>query len=345
MSWMKLPEAVDKETSRCLETLLSPIIQRYTLLSDHKYADQEAQFIQFYNKFASRISSLSKEKLESLPKVEEDEVDSREIGRLYEKLEASKTPPRQQRTESHDEQGSFEEFFELCRMTLASFAAFLHKKNERKASDIVRTKEELPATKFKDYVISRLQTNNALIIAGDTGCGKSTQVPQYLMEAGYTPALCTQPRRVAAVSLAKRVQLECDATSISSSAGKKEPHRVSYHVRFDKRRLHTGTKGVAAEDLVYATEGILLRQLVAERATRLPYRIVCLDEVHERHVSTDFLFTILRAAVQKPFCPFKLVLMSATADLKKLSRFFHNAPVLQIPVSGLPSVAVCSRYR
>lgn len=285
---------------------------------------------EFYNKLLSRATSSKPKGVETLPAVD---VASTSVERLYDTLcRSSKDDDKD--TSTTEQKASFEKFSNFIKFALASFKAFLKKKNENKALKIMTTKKELPASEFKQTMITKLQHNNVIVIAGDTGCGKSTQIPQYLLEEGFSPVICTQPRRVAAVSLARRVQLECDACAITGEQRGEEPFRVSYHVRFDKKRLWTTKDSVASEDLVYATEGILLRQLVSQRATKLPFQIVCLDEVHERHVSTDFLFTILRSAIRKPFCPFKLVLMSATADVDKLSNYFDGAPILQIPVRG-----------
>ncbi|NXD18207.1 DHX34 helicase, partial [Nothocercus nigrocapillus] len=161
-----------------------------------------------------------------------------------------------------------------------------------------------------------------LLVAGDTGCGKSTQVPQFLLAAGYGRVAVTQPRRVACVALAKRVAFE----SLHQYGD-----QVGYQIRFESSRS-------AATKIVFLTEGLLLRQ--AQREPALPgYRVLVADEVHERHLHGDFLLGVLRRLL--PARPdLKLILMSATINVGLFSRYFGDAPVLQVPGRSFPITVV-----
>ncbi|GFR53028.1 hypothetical protein Agub_g15720, partial [Astrephomene gubernaculifera] len=141
----------------------------------------------------------------------------------------------------------------------------------------------------------------------------STQLPQFLAAAGYRRIAVTQPRRISAVSLARRVALE---------AGDTHGAEVGYKVRF--------SSSVAADSrIVFCTEGILLRELAGD-PTLSSYDVIVLDEVHERHLTTDFLLALLRALLlQRP--ELRLLLMSATINCAAFAEYFGGSPVVQIP--------------
>lgn len=116
---------------------------------------------------------------------------------------------------------------------------------------------------------------------GDTGCGKSTQVPQYLLQAGFSRIVCTQPRRIACISLSKRVAYET-LNEFGSQVG--------YQIRFEKSKTQ-------ATRIVFVTEGLVLRQISTD-PTLSSYDIIVLDEVHERHLAGDFLLGVMKCLVQ-----------------------------------------------
>ncbi|KAK8537612.1 hypothetical protein V6N12_043765 [Hibiscus sabdariffa] len=160
-----------------------------------------------------------------------------------------------------------------------------------------------------------------LVIVGETGSGKTTQIPQYLHEAGYTKrgkVGCTQPRRVAAMSVAARV---------SQEMGVKLGHEVGYSIRFEDC---TSEKTV----LKYMTDGMLLRELLGE-PDLASYSVIMVDEAHERTVSTDILFGLVKdiARFRKDI---KLLISSATLDAEKFSDFFDSAPIFKIPGRRYP---------
>ena len=205
----------------------------------------------------------------------------------------------------------------------------------------------LPAASCREHILRSVQDNRVVVICGATGCGKSTQVPQFLFE-GMTAAgqgqdaniLVTQPRRVAAISLAQRVSCEIK----DSAAPGKPGSQVGYNVRLD-RAVTNDAK------IVYCTVGILLRMLVCPQEeadedgtndnvplSNLSH--VVIDEVHERDVNTDFVLTLLRALLRRNR-HIRIILMSATASASLFVNYFvghlEKAPVvIDIPGRSFP---------
>uniref|UniRef100_A0A1I7Y448 RNA helicase n=1 Tax=Steinernema glaseri TaxID=37863 RepID=A0A1I7Y448_9BILA len=150
----------------------------------------------------------------------------------------------------------------------------------------------------------------------DTGCGKSTQVAQYLVEAGFATKGCigvTEPRRVAAMSLARRVAEEANVELGAE---------VGYKIRFD---ACVGDNTIVQ----YMTDGVLLRECI-NKPDLGKYSVIIVDEAHERSINIDVLLGLLKSIVRVRG-DFKLVVMSATIDVEKFSNFFYKAPVLTIP--------------
>ncbi|OEL20338.1 Pre-mRNA-splicing factor ATP-dependent RNA helicase DEAH1 [Dichanthelium oligosanthes] len=178
-------------------------------------------------------------------------------------------------------------------------------------------RKTLPVYKFKDELLKAIAEHQIIIVVGETGSGKTTQIPQYLHEAGYTTngqkIACTQPRRVAAMSVAARVAQEM---------GVKLGHEVGYSIRFEDC---TSEKTVVK----YMTDGMLLREFLGE-PDLTSYGVVVLDEAHERSISTDILLGLVKDVAR--FRPdLKLLISSATLNAEKFSDFFDMAPVFKIP--------------
>uniref|UniRef100_A0A9J7Y4J3 DEAH (Asp-Glu-Ala-His) box polypeptide 34 n=2 Tax=Cyprinus carpio TaxID=7962 RepID=A0A9J7Y4J3_CYPCA len=200
-----------------------------------------------------------------------------------------------------------------CRLALLHFLDFNQKQSFNKLSKLRKEQKSLPIFQYRARIVELVRTHPVVVVAGDTGCGKSTQVPQYLLASGFTHIACTQPRRIACISLAKRVSFE----SLNQYGSK-----VGYQIRFEASRT-TATK------LLFLTEGLLLRQIQRD-ASLSQYQVLILDEVHERHLHCDFLLGVLRSLL--PLRPdLRLVLMSATINIKLFSSYFNSAPVLQVP--------------
>lgn len=193
---------------------------------------------------------------------------------------------------------------------------------EAKAKSIEETRKSLPIYQFRDDIIQAVAEHQVLIIVGETGSGKTTQLPQYLHEAGYTKdgmkIGCTQPRRVAAMSVAARVAEEM---------GVRLGGEVGYAIRFEDK---TSEKTV----LKYMTDGMLLRELLTDPELS-SYSALMIDEAHERSLSTDVACGLLKdIARARP--DLKLLISSATMDARKFQKYFDDAPIFNIPGRRYP---------
>ncbi|XP_055920622.1 ATP-dependent RNA helicase DHX8 [Eupeodes corollae] len=186
---------------------------------------------------------------------------------------------------------------------------------------LVEQRQSLPIYKLRDDLIKAVTDNQILIVIGETGSGKTTQITQYLAECGFTARGkigCTQPRRVAAMSVAKRVAEEF---------GCRLGQEVGYTIRFEDC---TSPETV----IKYMTDGMLLRECLMEFDLK-SYSVIMLDEAHERTIHTDVLFGLLKTAVQKR-PELKLIVTSATLDAVKFSQYFFEAPIFTIPGRTFP---------
>ncbi|CAH0551789.1 unnamed protein product [Brassicogethes aeneus] len=201
-------------------------------------------------------------------------------------------------------------------LVLRIYLDFQQKSKFSKLKKLRGIQKDLPIAQYKNEIINSLADAKVMLIAGDTGCGKSTQVPQYVLEAGYKKIVCTQPRRIACVSLAKRVSYET-LTDYKSTVG--------YQIRFERTKR-------ADTSIIFMTEGLLLRQ-ASEEETLNSYDLIILDEVHERHLHGDFLIGIMKCLLSRRN-DVKLILMSATINLKLFSSYFKDEDVKVIQVPG-----------
>ncbi|XP_028424334.1 ATP-dependent RNA helicase DHX8-like [Perca flavescens] len=186
---------------------------------------------------------------------------------------------------------------------------------------ILQQRESLPIYKLKAELVQAVHDNQILIVVGETGSGKTTQITQYLAEAGYTSRGkigCTQPRRVAAMSVAKRV---------SEEYGCCLGQEVGYTIRFEDC---TSTETV----IKYMTHGMLQRECLLD-PDMSQYSLIMLDEAHERTIHTDVLFGLLKKTIQKRK-DMKLIVSSATLDAVKFSQYFYEAPIFTIPGRTFP---------
>lgn len=194
--------------------------------------------------------------------------------------------------------------------------------SEKKKQTIEETQKSLPIYPFKKDLIAAMEEHQVLIIEGETGSGKTTQIPQYLHQAGYNLGEkkigCTQPRRVAAMSVAARVAEEM---------GFKLGNEVGYSIRFEDC---TSERTI----IKYMTDGMLLREFLSEPDLG-GYSVMIIDEAHERTLHTDILFGLVKDIAR--FRPdLKLLISSATLDAEKFSEFFDDAPIFRIPGRRYP---------
>jgi ATP-dependent RNA helicase DHX29 len=192
----------------------------------------------------------------------------------------------------------------------------------------------LPVFGFRESIMSTIDKNQVTIICGETGCGKSTQIPSFILEHELSQGkackvYCTEPRRISAISLAQRVSEELgespkDLGSMRSLVG--------YAIRLE-------SKTSSQTRLVYATVGVVLRMLESSGGLQEVTHLV-IDEVHERSIDTDFLLVILRSLLERR-PELKVILMSATVDAARFSRYLNDAPILTVPGRTFP---VQTRY-
>lgn len=182
-------------------------------------------------------------------------------------------------------------------------------------------RESLPIYRLKAELCSAIAENQVLIVIGETGSGKTTQMTQYMSEMGYTQRGmigCTQPRRVAAMSVAKRVAEEY---------GCQLGQEVGYTIRFEDCTS-------PATRIKYMTDGMLMREYLADNSLS-KYIAIMLDEAHERTIHTDVLFGLLKT-LMKERQDFKLIVTSATLDAEKFSKYFFDCPIFTIPGRTFP---------
>uniref|UniRef100_A0A1I7XD33 RNA helicase n=1 Tax=Heterorhabditis bacteriophora TaxID=37862 RepID=A0A1I7XD33_HETBA len=193
----------------------------------------------------------------------------------------------------------------------------------------------LPIDEVEQQIIELLTENNTSIIIGETGSGKSTQIPQLCIRAGLAESGCigvSQPRRVACISLASRVSSE-----MQSELGE----RVGYHVRFE-RAVSDATQ------ICYLTDGILLREAIHDPVLK-DYSTIVVDEAHERSLHTDILLNVLRLCqrqrLRQGVNALRVIIMSATLQADLFSKYFDNAPVYVIRGRTFPVDTIMENIR
>nr|TKS14264.1 hypothetical protein D5086_0000043380 [Populus alba] len=188
--------------------------------------------------------------------------------------------------------------------------------------EILEKRKNLPVWHQKEDFLQVLKKNQVLVLVGETGSGKTTQIPQFVLEAVELESSdrrrkmmigCTQPRRVAAMSVSRRVAEEMDVTI---------GEEVGYSIRFEDCSS-------ARTVLKYLTDGMLLREAMTDPLLER-YKVIILDEAHERTLATDVLFGLIKE-VLKNRPDLKLVVMSATLEAEKFQGYFCEAPLMKVP--------------
>ncbi|CDY29644.1 BnaA04g17830D [Brassica napus] len=214
-------------------------------------------------------------------------------------------------------------------------------RNDRALQEISKLRSRLPITSFRDAITSAVESNQVILISGETGCGKTTQVPQYLLDHMWSSKretckiVCTQPRRISAMSVSERISCE---------RGESIGDNIGYKVRLQ-------SKGGRHSSVVFCTNGILLRVLVGKGSGSYVSDIthIIVDEIHERDCYSDFMLAIISCFASichigahilflffsvdlLPSNPhLRLILMSATLDAERFSGYFGGCPVVRVP--------------
>ena len=196
------------------------------------------------------------------------------------------------------------------------------KKEEEEEDTIQNIRKKLPIYDYRDKILQTIRVNQITIIQGETGCGKTTQLPQYLLEVGYTNNSfkigITQPRRVAAMSVASRVAFERKC---------KLGHEVGYSIRFEENTSNLTR-------IKFMTDGIFLRELLSDPQLK-SYSVVIIDEAHERTIFTDIIFALMKDLI-KVRKDLKIIISSATLQTEKFLEYFDNPPLINIPGRRYP---------
>lgn len=189
-------------------------------------------------------------------------------------------------------------------------------------------RQALPIAAQREHILHTINSSQVTVLSGETGCGKSTQLPAYVLEDALSRGepcriYVTEPRRISAISLAQRVSQELGEA----------PRTIGTVDSFIGYAIRLETHVARTTRLVYATTGIVLRMLESDAFDNITHIIV--DEVHERSIESDFLLIVLRtlAAVRPSL---KIVLMSATLDAERISEYFGGCPTLAVPGRTFP---------
>ncbi|XP_008555927.1 putative ATP-dependent RNA helicase DHX57 [Microplitis demolitor] len=204
---------------------------------------------------------------------------------------------------------------------------FMNKNKNQRFRKIIESRQKLPAWNMMTDVIETVDNNQVTIISGETGCGKSTQVPQFMLDdwivnrrdsKSHAEIICTQPRRISAIGVAERVAFERD---------EKIGNTVGYQIRLESK-ISSWTR------LTFCTTGILLQRMSSDPTLKSVTHVI-VDEVHERSAESDFLLMLLRQILPKR-PDLKIILMSATLKAETFSSYFNGTPILEIPGRTFP---------
>ncbi|XP_068081354.1 ATP-dependent DNA/RNA helicase DHX36 isoform X2 [Anabrus simplex] len=190
-----------------------------------------------------------------------------------------------------------------------------------KYKQILEFRKKLPAFERRFEILQLIEENQVVVISGETGCGKTTQVAQFILDdyimknkGSLCHVVCTQPRRISAISVAERVATERDEPCGNSSVG--------YQIRLDKSLPRQ------QGSIVFCTTGILLQWMQSDPGLTTISHVI-IDEIHERNINSDFVMTVLRQLLpQRP--DLRVILMSATLNSVQFSKYFDNCPTLDI---------------
>ncbi|KAI4884892.1 hypothetical protein NFI96_013074 [Prochilodus magdalenae] len=203
--------------------------------------------------------------------------------------------------------------------------------NPHSTLSVEKQRQKLPVFKHRNNILYLVESFQTVVIVGETGCGKSTQIPQYLLEAGWAAEGkvigVTQPRRVAATSDPHRTTTAQVANRVAEERGALLGHEVGYTIRFDDCSDPHATR------IKFLTDGMLVREMMADPLLK-KYSVLMLDEAHERTLYTDIALGLLKK-IQRKRRDLRLIVASATLDAKKFQDFFN------LNESGDPSKDTC----
>ncbi|BAM39126.1 DEAD-box family helicase [Theileria orientalis strain Shintoku] len=205
--------------------------------------------------------------------------------------------------------------------TSNNFLRRLRRLERKQHKMMLMERQKLPIYLYRNELLAAIKKYKTVIVVGETGSGKTTQIPQYLHEVGYSKAGMigvTQPRRVAAMSVAARVSKELNV---------KLGSKVGYSIRFED---YTSSSTL----IKFMTDGMLLREFMGD-PTLSKYCCLMIDEAHERTLHTDVIFGLVKDLVRYR-SDFRLIISSATLEAEKFALYFDHAPIFKIPGRRYP---------
>uniref|UniRef100_T1IZC6 RNA helicase n=1 Tax=Strigamia maritima TaxID=126957 RepID=T1IZC6_STRMM len=207
------------------------------------------------------------------------------------------------------------------------FEEFVLKKESKLYNGMQELRRKLPSNKSRDEIITAIESNPVVVISGETGCGKTTQVPQFILDhyisnkkGSLCSIICSQPRRISAITVAERVAQERAEICGDESVG--------YQIRLENKIPRN------QGSILFCTTGIILKWLESDEYLHRASHII-IDEVHERDLLTDFLMIIIKKTLQKR-PNLHVILMSASLNANRFSKYFGDCPVLNIPGFTFP---------
>ncbi|KAH0624092.1 hypothetical protein JD844_007453 [Phrynosoma platyrhinos] len=197
------------------------------------------------------------------------------------------------------------------------------KRSDSRYIEMQRFREKLPSYGMRKELVNLINSSQVTVISGETGCGKTTQVTQFILDdyiergkGSSCRIVCTQPRRISAISVAERVAAErAEACGNGRSTG--------YQIRLESRLPRR------QGSILYCTTGIVLQWLQSDKLLSSVSHVI-LDEIHERNLQSDVLMTIIKDLLSIRL-DLKVILMSATLNAEKFSEYFDNCPMIHIP--------------
>ncbi|XP_034489479.1 putative ATP-dependent RNA helicase DHX57 [Drosophila innubila] len=235
-------------------------------------------------------------------------------------------------TSKHGDSGHQRSAADLARENRRLLQLFNERRRDERYHKLIEARRKLPAFAEMERILALIDSCQVVVISGETGCGKSTQVPQFILDNWFFKSsqvppkgdlphveiICTQPRRLSAIGVAERVAAErLDRIG----------QLVGYQIRLEN-------KVSASTRLSFCTTGILLRRLASDPLLGNVTHVI-VDEVHERSEESDFLLLILKNILRERK-DLKVILMSATLNATLFSDYFGGAPVLDIPGRTFP---------
>ncbi|KAG5870780.1 hypothetical protein JTB14_035030 [Gonioctena quinquepunctata] len=206
------------------------------------------------------------------------------------------------------------------------YSELANKKINTRYLTMLEKRKRLPSFSKREDLLRIIEENQVILISGETGCGKTTQVAQFILDdyiekknGSLCKVVCTQPRRISAISVAERVADE-RAEKLGGSVG--------FHIRLEKTMPRdTGS-------IIFCTTGVVLKQMESDPSLSTVSHLI-LDEIHERSVPSDFLITLLKEVLKKR-SDLKIILMSATLNAEAFSKYYNNCPHINIPGFTFP---------